>query len=262
MKTLEIWSEIKDEANTFIKNDEDASIFLDTYLEPFETLGSALSFKLSKDLACDENQEGFSQNYLFQELDKTFGDEDIIAGVIKDLSAVKKRDPAASGYLMTLLFSKGFLALQAHRAANKFTSSKKTFMASYLQSQSSKNYGVDIHPSASIGNGVMLDHATGIVIGETSVVEDDVSIFQGVTLGGTGKITGDRHPKVRKGVLISAGAKIIGNVEIGEGAKVAAGSVVLEDVEMNTTVAGVPAIAVGKPATDSPAKTVDHSIKD
>jgi|TARA_B100001094_G_scaffold52362_1_gene47865 serine O-acetyltransferase len=262
MKTLEIWSEIKDEANTFIKNDEDASIFLDTYLEPFETLGSALSYKLSKDLACDENQEGFSQNYLFQELDKTFGDEDIIAGVIKDLSAVKKRDPAASGYLMTLLFSKGFLALQAHRAANKFIGSKKTFMALYLQSQSSKNYGVDIHPSASIGNGVMLDHATGIVIGETSVVEDDVSIFQGVTLGGTGKITGDRHPKVRKGVLISAGAKIIGNVEIGEGAKVAAGSVVLEDVEMNTTVAGVPAIAVGKPATDSPAKTVDHSIKD
>ena len=262
MKTIEIWSEIKDEANTFIKNDEDASIFLDTYLEPFETLGSALSFKLSKDLACDENQEGFSQNYLFQELDKTFGDEEIIAGVSKDLSAVKKRDPAASGYLMTLLFSKGFLALQAHRAAKKFMESKKTFMALYLQSQSSKNYGVDIHPSASIGNGVMLDHATGIVIGETSVVEDDVSIFQGVTLGGTGKITGDRHPKVRKGVLISAGAKIIGNVEIGEGAKVAAGSVVLEDVEMNTTVAGVPAVAVGKPATDSPAKTVDHSIKD
>ena len=262
MKTLEIWSEIKDEANTFIKNDEDASIFLDTYLEPFETLGSALSFKLSKDLACDENEEGFSQNYLFQELDKTFGDEEIIAGVSKDLSAVKKRDPAASGYLMTLLFSKGFLALQAHRAAKKFMESKKTFMALYLQSQSSKNYGVDIHPSASIGNGVMLDHATGIVIGETSVVEDDVSIFQGVTLGGTGKITGDRHPKVRKGVLISAGAKIIGNVEIGEGAKVAAGSVVLEDVEMNTTVAGVPAVAVGKPATDSPAKTVDHSIKD
>ena len=107
-----------------------------------------------------------------------------------------------------------------------------------------------------------MDHATGIVIGETSVVEDDVSIFQGVTLGGTGKITGDRHPKVRKGVLISAGAKIIGNVEIGEGAKVAAGSVVLEDVEANTTVAGVPAIAMGRPSTDSPAKTVDHSIKD
>jgi serine O-acetyltransferase len=135
-------------------------------------------------------------------------------------------------------------------------------MAYFLQSQASKIYGVDIHPAASIGNGVMLDHATGIVIGETSVVEDDVSIFQGVTLGGTGKITGDRHPKVRKGVLISAGAKIIGNVEIGEGAKIAAGSVVLEDVPMNTTVAGVPAVIVGHPSTDSPAKTVDHSIKD
>ena len=135
-------------------------------------------------------------------------------------------------------------------------------MAYFLQSQASKIYGVDIHPAASIGNGVMLDHATGIVIGETSVVEDDVSIFQGVTLGGTGKITGDRHPKVRKGVLISAGAKIIGNVEIGEGAKIAAGSVVLEDVPMNTTVAGVPAVIVGHPCTDSPAKTVDHSIND
>jgi serine O-acetyltransferase len=256
MKSLEIWSEIKDEATTFKKTDEDASVFLDAYIEPFETLGSALSFKLSQDLAFVENQNGFSQDYLFQELEK------IIAGVIKDLLAVKKRDPAATGFLMTLLFSKGFLALQSHRAASKFINSKKTFMALYLQSQSSKNYGVDIHPSASIGNGVMLDHATGIVIGETSVVEDDVSIFQDVTLGGTGKITGDRHPKVRKGVLISAGAKIIGNVEIGEGAKVAAGSVVLEDVKMNTTVAGVPAVAVGKPATDSPAKTVDHSIKD
>ena len=262
MKSLEIWSEMKDEASTFGKTDSDASVFLNAYIDPFETLGSALSFKLSKDLACDENQEGFSQDYLFQELNKTVADEEILSGVIKDLLAVKKRDPAATGFLMTLLFSKGFLALQSHRAASNFMISKKTFMAFYLQSQSSKNYGVDIHPSASIGNGVMLDHATGIVIGETSVVEDDVSIFQDVTLGGTGKITGDRHPKVRKGVLISAGAKIIGNVEIGEGAKVAAGSVVLEDVKMNTTVAGVPAIAVGKPATDSPAKTVDHSIKD
>ena len=108
----------------------------------------------------------------------------------------------------------------------------------------------------------MLDHATGIVIGETSVIEDDVSIFQGVTLGGTGKVTGDRHPKVRKGVLISAGAKILGNVEIGQGAKVAAGSVVLDNVEMNTTVAGVPAVAVGKPSSDAPAITVDHTIEE
>ena len=148
MKSLEIWSEIKDEATTFKKTDEDASVFLDAYIEPFETLGSALSFKLSQDLAYVENQNGFSQDYLFQELEKTFSDDEIISGVIKDLLAVKKRDPAATGFLMTLLFSKGFLALQSHRAACKFINSKKTFMALYLQSQSSKNYGVDIHPSA------------------------------------------------------------------------------------------------------------------
>ena len=213
MKSLEIWSEIKDEASTIGKIDSDASVFLNAYIDPYETLGSALSFKLSKDLACDDNQEGFGQDYLFKELDNIFAEDKILSGVVEDLTAVKKRDPAATGFLMTLLFSKGFLALQSHRAASKFMALKKTFIAFYLQSQSSKNYGVDIHPSATIGNGVMLDHATGIVIGETSVVEDDVSIFQDVTLGGTGKVTGDRHPKVRKGVLISAGAKIIGNVE-------------------------------------------------
>ena len=123
-------------------------------------------------------------------------------------------------------------------------------------------YGVDIHPSAKLGQGVMLDHATGIVVGETSVIENDVSIFQGVTLGGTGKETGDRHPKVREGVLISSGAKILGNVEIGKGAKVAAGSVVLSDVMPNTTVAGVPAVSVGKPMSDKPATDVDHTIED
>ena len=127
---------------------------MNAYIDPYETLGSALSFKLSKDLACDDNGEGFSQDYLFRELDNIFADDEILSGVVKDLTAVKKRDPAATGFLMTLLFSKGFLALQSHRAASKFMASKKTFMAFYLQSQSSKNYGVDIHPSASIGNGV------------------------------------------------------------------------------------------------------------
>jgi serine O-acetyltransferase len=161
-----------------------------------------------------------------------------------------------------LLFYKGFLGLATYRAANCLWKNERHTMALFFQNRASEVFGIDIHPAANIAGAVMMDHATGIVIGETCNIESEVSIFQGVTLGGTGKITGDRHPKVRKGVLISAGAKIIGNVEIGEGAKVAAGSVVLEDVEMNTTVAGVPAIAVGKPATDSPAKTVDHSIKD
>ncbi len=262
MDALKIWSEIEDEAKKFADEDSHAGVFLQAHVLPYKGLGEALSFRLAEDLACDDDDEGFSGSFLKKELEKVFQVENILGGVIKDLRAVKKRDPASQGYLLTLLFSKGFLALQSHRAASNFAKLEKTFMAYFLQSQASKIYGVDIHPAASIGNGVMLDHATGIVIGETSVVEDDVSIFQGVTLGGTGKITGDRHPKVRKGVLISAGAKIIGNVEIGEGAKIAAGSVVLEDVPMNTTVAGVPAVIVGHPSTDSPAKTVDHSIKD
>jgi serine O-acetyltransferase len=262
MNAIKIWSEIEGEAKKFADEDSHAAVFLFSHIFPFKGLDEALSFRLAEDLACDDHEEGFSNLYLKKELQNIFNNETILSGVVKDLSAVKKRDPASKGYLLTLLFSKGFLALQSHRAGASFLKIKKNFMSAFLQSQASKVYGVDIHPAAFIGDGVMLDHATGIVIGETSVVEDDVSIFQGVTLGGTGKITGDRHPKVRKGVLISAGAKIIGNVEIGEGAKVAAGSVVLEDVEANTTVAGVPAIAVGRPSTDSPAKTVDHSIKD
>ena len=139
---------------------------------------------------------------------------------------------------------------------------EETLLSYFLQSRTSQVYGVDIHPAATIGKGIMLDHATGIVIGETSVIEDDVSIFQGVTLGGTGKEVGDRHPKVRKGVLISSGAKILGNVEIGEGAKIAAGSVVLEDVPEHMTVAGVPAKVVGKTSIKTPGTEIDHTIEE
>mgnify|MGYP003310485279 FL=1 len=193
---------------------------------------------------------------------EVFSDPVFLERAIDDLKAINDRDPATKGFVFTLLFSKGFAALQAHRVANHFMLSKHEVFAFFLQSRSSVVYGVDIHPSAKIGQGVMLDHATGIVVGETSVIENDVSIFQGVTLGGTGKETGDRHPKVREGVLISSGAKILGNVEIGKGAKVAAGSVVLSDVMPNTTVAGVPAVSVGKPMSDKPATDVDHTIED
>ena len=148
------------------------------------------------------------------------------------------------------------------RDSSNYHWKEETLLSYFLQSRTSQVYGVDIHPAATIGKGIMLDHATGIVIGETSVIEDDVSIFQGVTLGGTGKEIGDRHPKVRKGVLISSGAKILGNVEIGEGAKIAAGSVVLEDVPEHMTVAGVPAKVVGKTSIKTPGTEVDHTIEE
>ena len=135
-------------------------------------------------------------------------------------------------------------------------------MALYIQSQCSEVFGVDIHPAAKIGKGILLDHATGIVIGETCVLDDNISILQGVTLGGTGKDTGDRHPKIQTGVLIGAGANVLGNVVIGEGAWIGAGSVVLNDVEAHSTVVGVPAKVVGRPRTEQPALDMDHHLND
>ena len=187
--------------------------------------------------------------------------QQIIKDIALDLVAVKERDPACRYFSSPLLFFKGFRALQAHKVSNLLWLAERHSLALFIQGRSSEVYGVDIHPAAQIGNGVMIDHATGVVIGETSVIENDVSIFQGVTLGGTGKESGDRHPKVREGVLLSAGATILGNVEIGRNAKVAAGSVVLSDVEEGVTVAGIPAKVVGSSISDIPSQSVDHLIK-
>lgn len=161
-----------------------------------------------------------------------------------DIKAYFERDSACAQYCLPLLYYKGFHALQCHRVAFWLWKRGRKQLAYFLQSQSALNFGVDIHPAARIGCGVMLDHATGIVIGETAVVEDDVSIMQSVTLGGTGKVQGDRHPKIRRGATIHAGTEVLGNIEIGEGAMVGAGSVVLKPVESYTTVVGVPAVRV------------------
>jgi len=170
-----------------------------------------------------------------------------------DIKAIRERDPACNSYSTPFLFYKGFQALQVHRVAHWLWNQKRHSLAFFLQNKVSVIYNVDIHPAAEIGCGIMLDHASGIVIGETAVIEDDVSMLHGVTLGGTGKESGDRHPKVRKGVLIGANASIIGNLEIGEGSKVGAGSVVMKDVAPHVTVVGVPAKVVGKPKCDCPA---------
>ncbi|XP_062216521.1 probable serine acetyltransferase 4 [Phragmites australis] len=165
-----------------------------------------------------------------------------------DLLAARDRDPACNSMVHCFLYYKGFLALQAHRAAHGLWSDGRAAAALLLQSRASEVFGVDIHPGACIGCGILFDHATGIVIGETAVIGNDVSILHGVTLGGTGKDSGDRHPKVGDGVLIGAGASVLGNVHIGTGAKIGAGAVVLRDVPEGTTAVGNPAKEIGKKA--------------
>jgi serine O-acetyltransferase len=168
----------------------------------------------------------------------------LIDALRADIAAVVDRDPACERFIEPFLYFKGFHAIQTHRLAHWLWSSGEKDFALYLQSRSSDVFQTDIHPAARMGRCIFLDHATGLVVGETTVIEDHVSILQGVTLGGTGKESGDRHPKVRKGAMIGAGAKVLGNIEIGENARIAAGSVVLRPVAANTTVAGVPARVV------------------
>ena len=187
-------------------------------------------------------------------------DPSIVDAFRADILAVFDRDPACTRLIEPLLYFKGFHALQTHRLAHALLRSGRRDFAYYLQSRASAVFQVDINPGAKFGRGVFLDHATGLVVGETAVVEDDVSILQGVTLGGTGKEIGDRHPKIRRGVLISAGAKVLGNIEVGHCARVAAGSVVLSPVPHNTTVAGVPAKVVGAAGCAEPGRTMDQIL--
>lgn len=177
-----------------------------------------------------------------------------------DLLAVLDRDPACTRLIEPLLYFKGFHALQTYRLAHALWHEGRKDFSLYLQSRSSAVFQTDIHPAARIGKGVFLDHATGLVVGSTAVIEDNVSILQGVTLGGTGKETGDRHPKIRQGVLLGAGAKILGNIEVGQCARVAAGSVVLAPVPRNMTVAGVPARVVGEAGCAEPARSMDQIL--
>ena len=186
---------------------------------------------------------------------------DIVTASLYDLNAISARDPACDSALAPFLYYKGFKALQGYRVAHALWQEDRAGVARLLQSRIADAFAMDIHPAARIGRGIFLDHGTGLVIGETTVVEDDVSILQSVTLGGTGKVSGDRHPKVRRGVMIGAGAGVFGNIEVGEGSKVAAGSVVLTAVPPHTTVAGVPAKPVGKPSSDVPAFDMKQELE-
>ena len=187
-------------------------------------------------------------------------DETIGAGMRADVMAVLDRDPACYRVLEPVLFFKGFHALQCHRLAHWLWKRDRRDFALYLQARSSEVFQTDINPAARIGKGIFLDHATGLVVGETAVIEDDVSMLHGVTLGGTGKQGGDRHPKIRKGVLIGAGAKILGNIEVGQCSRIAAGSVVLQPVPRNKTVAGVPAKVVGEAGCAEPSRSMNQTF--
>lgn len=252
-----LWQAIRDEVKLRADFEPIMSTFFHATVLNHDSIEASLSFLLASKL----DSPVVSSMAIREIFEEAYREEPaIIRAAEIDIKATRDRDPACNSYSTPLLFYKGFQALQSYRVAHWLWSNERHSLSFYLQNQMSTIFGVDIHPAAKIGCGIMLDHATGIVIGETAVVEDDVTMLHGVTLGGTGKEQGDRHPKVRQGVLIGASASIIGNIVIGEGAKVGAGSVVMRDVPSHTTVVGVPAETVGRPKTDLPAKDVDQSI--
>ena len=252
-----VWEQLSHEAAEVAKREPILANLLHASVLDRSCLEEALSFRLARKLG----HHAVSEEYLQEVFMEAFrNDAHIVEDVRQDLIAVKSRDPACNDYLSPFLYFKGFQALTAYRIAHNLYNGGRKEIAFYLQSLMSEVFQVDIHPAAQIGQGILIDHATSIVVGETAIIENNVSMLHEVTLGGTGKETGDRHPKVRQGVLIGAGAKILGNVEIGEGAKIGAGSVVLEDVKAHTTVAGVPATVIGATEVSSPALNMDHKL--
>ncbi|REJ89854.1 MAG: serine O-acetyltransferase [Planctomycetota bacterium] len=252
-----IWQGIREEVQAEISREPILASFLHATILNHQRLEDALSFILAGKL-----QTLSLPDMLVRELiDRAFAaSPQIGASIRQDLEAVRQRDPASHGYSEPFLYFKGFHALQSYRIGHWLWQQSRRSLAVHLQSRISEVFNVDIHPAARIGCGIMIDHGTSVVIGETAVVEDNVSMLHEVTLGGTGKELGQRHPKVRHGVLIGAGAKVLGNIEIGAGAKIGAGSVVLDDVPPHFTVAGVPAEVVGRSNVGEPALEMDQSF--
>ena len=253
----EIWNSIRCEVEAEVRREPILASFLHATILKHTRLEDALSFHLASKLATPS-----LPSMLVRELidDALRAEPAISHAIIRDLLAVRERDPASHGFWQPFLYFKGFHAIQCHRIAHAIWVRDRHSLAIYLQNRISEIFAVDIHPAAQIGTGILIDHGTSVVIGETAVVEDNVSMLHEVTLGGTGKAVGDRHPKIRQGVLIGAGAKVLGNIEVGEGAKIAASSVVLEPVPPHCTVAGVPARIVGRPEYDQPAREMNQSL--
>lgn len=245
-----IWQQIRQEAAQLAASEPMLASFFHATLLKHHHLGGALSYILANKLA-NAIMPAVALKEIIEEAYQA--DPSIIESAACDIEAVRTRDPAVDKWSTPLLYLKGYHALQSYRVTHYLWQQGRQALAVYLQNEISVAFDVDIHPAARIGCGILLDHATGIVVGETSVIENDVSILQGVTLGGTGKEHGDRHPKIREGVLIGAGAKILGNIEIGRYSKIGANSVVLQAVPEYATAAGVPARIIGHSAQQKPA---------
>lgn len=251
-----VWEKLQDEARAASDGEPALAGLLREVIIEQPSLEEALSTRLSRKLAYHATPEG----YLKEVFHEAFQNDTKLGEMVRhDIVAIKTRDPACPSYIAPMLYFKGFQAITCYRIAHHLWNQNRLELAYYLQSLISEIFSVDIHPAARIGCGILLDHATSFVAGETAVVENNVSILHEVTLGGTGKVKGDRHPKIRHGVLLGAGAKLLGNIEVGVGAKVGAGSVVLEDVPPHTTVAGVPAKIVGQNKDDA-AFGMDHHL--
>lgn len=253
----DLWPRMRAEAERKAAEEPILGSYFHATILNHESFEAALSFRLASKL-----DNPMLPTMLIRDVigEAASADPGLLAAAEVDVLATFTRDPACEDLTTPFLFFKGFHALQAHRVANWLWLQERRTLAQFFQNQISVTLGVDIHPAANVGSGIMFDHATGIVIGETAVIEDDVSILHSVTLGGSGKTSGDRHPKIRRGVLLAAGSKIIGNIEVGQNAKVGAGSVVLNDVPPNVTVAGVPAKVVGAVGDEVPSLVMDHSI--
>jgi serine O-acetyltransferase len=254
-----VWAAMRNEASRAASTEPSLASLMNAVVLKHDRLASALSYQLARKIG-DQELRAMSAREICDEA--YAADPGLVDAAEADLLAVFERDPACRGYLQPFLFFKGFMAIQVHRVAHVLWGQGRQTLAFYLQSRASELFQVDIHPAANLGRGLFFDHGTGIVIGETAVVGDDVSMLHGVTLGGTGAERGDRHPKIGRGVLLGAGAKVLGNIEIGEYAKVASGSVVLKPVPAHCTAAGVPARLVNCPTCPEPARTMDHTLAD
>jgi serine O-acetyltransferase len=252
-----IWTTLREEAESVVQREPALAGFVYTYVLNHNRLEDAVAHRIADRLdgqALDAGMIGRA----FEEM--ATGVRDYSLALRADIVAVHDRDPACERFIEPVLYFKGFHAIQTHRLGHWLYLNGHKDFALYLQSRASEVFQVDIHPAVPMGKGIFIDHATGVVIGGTAVIEDDVSILQNVTLGGTGKEQGDRHPKIRRGVLIGAGAEILGNIEVGRCSRVAAGSVVLQSVPANATVAGVPARVVGRAGCAEPSRAMDHRL--
>ena len=257
--TPPVWAALRNEAQHIAKIEPSLASIVNAVILRHDYLCDALSYQLARKLG-DQELRAMSLREIADEA--YAADPGIVDKAEADLRATFERDPACKGYVQPMLYFKGFLALQSHRVAHWLWGQGRETLAFYLQSRVSELFQVDIHPAASIGKGAFFDHGTGIVIGETARVGDDVSMLHGVTLGGTGAERGDRHPKIGNGVLLGAGAKVLGNITVGDYAKVASGSVVLTPVPAHCTAAGVPARLINCPTCEEPSKTMDHTLAD